>query len=250
LSIFERNFSVQFGTHHLSGDVLSLSETDPARLVILHGAGLGTRDRFRPFRTCLAQHGISSLAFDFIGHGETGGDLSESSLQRRTEQACAVIESVGVTRPFSLLGSSMGGYNAVKLLEIYPIENLILFVPAMYGTAAYAVPFGEAFTRVIRQPNSWAESDAWRILGAFRGRLLLVMAGLDDVIPEDVVRRIYASAVNASLRTSYAVARSPHLLIHYLSQEPREFEHVIGLVREHLDEKSLTRSPAGVSGNS
>lgn len=221
--------------HHLKGDVLSHAETDPAQLVILHGAGLGTRDRFRPFRTCLAQQGISSLVFDFIGHGETGGCLSESSLQRRTEQACAVIETMGITCPFSLLGSSMGGYIAVKLLEIYSIENLILFVPAMYHPAAYAVPFGEAFTQVIRQPNSWVASDAWRILETFRGRLLLVVAGQDDVIPQDVIRRIYASASNASTRTRYIVPHSPHLLIHYLSQERQEFEHVIGLVRKHLD---------------
>jgi N-formylmaleamate deformylase len=44
LDLFERKFSVQFGAHHLKGDVLSLAETDPARLVILHGAGLGTRN--------------------------------------------------------------------------------------------------------------------------------------------------------------------------------------------------------------
>jgi uncharacterized protein len=238
LDLFERKFSVQYDTHHLKGDVLSLAETDPARLVILHGAGLGTRDRFRPFRTRLAQQGVNSLAFDFIGHGETGGPLSDSSLQRRTGQACAVIEMTGTTRPFSVLGSSMGAYTAVKLLEIYPIENLILFVPAMYDAAAYAVPFGEEFTRVIRRPSSWVDSDAWRILETFRGRLLLVVAEQDDVIPADVIRPIDASASHASARTIYIVPRSPHLLIHHLSQQPQEFEHVIGLVQEQLAARS------------
>jgi uncharacterized protein len=238
LDLFERKFSAQYDAHHLKGDVLSLAETDPARLVILHGAGLGTRDRFRPFRTRLAQAGVSSLAFDFIGHGETGGQLSESSLQRRTEQACAVIETVTVTHPFSVLGSSMGAYTAVKLLEIYPVENLILFVPAMYDAAAYSVPFGAEFTHVIRRPHSWVDSDAWRILGSFRGRLLLIVAEQDDVIPADVIRRIDASAGNASARMAYTVPHSPHLLIHHLSQEPQEFEHVIGLVREQLGEKN------------
>jgi pimeloyl-ACP methyl ester carboxylesterase len=238
VNVLEREFSVQFGTHRLKGDVLSLSETDPARLVILHGAGLGTRDRFRYFRTCLAQHAISSLAFDFVGHGETGGDLSESSLQSRTEQACAVIDAVGVTRPFSLLGSSMGAYNAVKLLEVYPVENIILFVPGMYHAAAYSVPFGEEFSQIIRKPNSWVDSDAWSILETFRGRLLLIVAGQDDVIPEDVIRRIYASATSVSARAIYVVPHSPHLLIHHLSQERHEFEYVIGLVRNHLDGKS------------
>ena len=238
MNIFERKFSIPFGKHQLIGDVLSLAETDPGRLVILHGAGLGTRDRFRSLRTCLAQQGISSLAFDFIGYGETGGLLSESSLQSRTAQARAVIEAVGLPRPFSVLGSSMGGYTAVKLLELYPIANLILFVPAMYHTAAYAMPFGESFTRIIRQPQSWVESDAWRILETFRGRLLLITAEQDDVIPEDVTRRIYASAVQATTRTSYVVPHCPHLLIHHLSQERRKFEHVVGLIQNHLAEKT------------
>jgi uncharacterized protein len=237
LSILEKKFTVPFGAHHLQGDVLSASGADLARLVILHGAGLGTRERFRPLRACLAEQAISSLAFDFVGHGETGGGLGESSLQSRTEQACAVIEAVGATRPFSVLGSSMGAYNAVKLLELYPIENLILFVPAIYHTAAYSVPFGDAFRRVIREPNSWAGSDAWSILEKFRGRLLLVVAGQDAVIPEDVVQRIYASALNASAHVRYVVPHSPHLLIHYLSHERQEFDHVTGLVQELFEDR-------------
>jgi uncharacterized protein len=235
LSSFERKITVPFGAHRLQGEILFPSGTERARLVLLHGAGLGTRERFGPFRRGLAEQGITSLAFDFIGHGETGGHLSESSLQSRTEQACAVIEAAGVRCPFSVLGSSMGGYNAVKLLEIYPIENLILFVPAMYHPAAYAIPFGEAFSRIIREPQSWKGSDAWRILETFRGRLLLVSAGLDDVIPEGVLQRIYVSATNASARTRYVVPNSPHLLIHYLSQEPQEFDHVTGLVCHLFD---------------
>ena len=210
----------------------------PARLVILHGAGLGTRERFKPLRACLAQRSINSLAFDFIGHGETGGSLSESSLKSRVEQACAVIETIGVTQPFTLLGSSMGAYTAVKLLEIYPIETLILFVPGIYNTAAYPIPFGEEFSKVIRQPASWVDSDAWSILSKFRGHLLLVTAGQDDVIPEDVIQRIYASATQASTRARYIVRDSPHLMIHHLSKDRQEFEKVSGLILEQFEKNS------------
>jgi hypothetical protein len=55
----------------------------------------------------------------FAGHilvGDTGGDLKSSSLKSRTEQACAVIGAAGLTRPFSVLAASMGGYTAVTLL--------------------------------------------------------------------------------------------------------------------------------------
>jgi pimeloyl-ACP methyl ester carboxylesterase len=233
LSIRERKFSVRFSHHLIQGDIIN-SGKDSVRLVLLHGAGLGTRDRYRYFRTCLTQRSIGSLAFDFIGFGETGGEISESSLQSRTEQACAVIDAMNVGTPLSLLGSSMGAYTAIKLSEIYPIESIILFVPAMYDVAAYAVPFGEEFTRIIRKPNSWAASDAWSIIRTFTGRLLLVIAGQDDVIPKDVVRRIYEAATNASKRELYVVPHSPHLLLHYLSQNHQECENVIELVQHHL----------------
>jgi hypothetical protein len=52
----------------------------------------------------------------FDGHilvGDTGGDLKSSSLKSQTEQACAVIGAAGLTRPFSVLAASMGGYTAV-----------------------------------------------------------------------------------------------------------------------------------------
>ncbi len=195
---------------------------------------MGTRERYRDFRARLAQGAIGSLAFDFVGWGETGGDVGESSLQSRTEQACAVIEAVDLKPPLCLFGASMGGYTTVKLLERYPVESVILFVPAIYDSAAYPVPFGEEFSKIIRKPESWAASDAWEILQRFRGRLLVVAAGQDTVIPQDVIQRIHAAAANAAEREIYTVEQSPHLLIHYLSQNERECERVVELARHYL----------------
>jgi pimeloyl-ACP methyl ester carboxylesterase len=234
MDVHEKEFSVKFDHHLVRGDVLRAG-SDAVQLVLLHGAGLGTRDRYRHFRTCLAQRSIGSLAFDFVGFGETGGDIGESSLKGRTEQACAVIDAREIRPPFCLLGASMGAYTAVKLSEIHAVDSIILFVPAMYDAAAYAVPFGKAFTRVIRKPNSWVASDAWRILASFRGRLLLVVAGRDDVIPDDVIRRIYDSAVNASAREICVLPQSPHLLVHYLSQNRQECERVLDLVQRYVE---------------
>jgi pimeloyl-ACP methyl ester carboxylesterase len=234
LSIREQPFTVKFGRHQIKGDMLH-AEDDAVRLVLLHGAGLGTRDRYRSFRASLAQRSIGSLAFDFIGFGETGGDIGDSSLKSRTEQAFAVMDAMKMEGPFFLLGSSMGAYTAVKLLEIYAVEGIIFFVPAVYDIAAYAVPFGEEFSNIIRKNKSWMASDAWNILQAYRGRMLLVAAGKDDVIPGDVIRRIYQASINASSREQYTVQQSPHLLIHYLSRDQIEYEHVLGLVQHHCE---------------
>lgn len=237
MSIREQPFNVKFGSHQIKGDMLH-AEEDAVRLVLLHGAGLGTRDRYRSLRTSLAQRSIGSLAFDFVGFGETGGDIGDSSLKSRTEQACAVMDAMKITGPLFLLGSSMGAYTAIKLLEIYPVEGIIFFVPAVYDIAAYAVPFGEKFSAIIRKDKSWAASDAWAILRSYRGRMLLIAAGKDDVIPGDVIRRIYQASIKASSREQYTVPQSPHLLIHYLSRDPFEYEHVLDLIQHHCEKKN------------
>ena len=109
-----RGFRIPFDGHILVGDIMA-GEAPPS-LLVLHGAGHSCRERFRELREHFWPHGIGSAAFDCIGHGDTGGDLKSSSLKSRTEQACAVIGAAGLTRPFSVLAASMGGYTAVTLL--------------------------------------------------------------------------------------------------------------------------------------
>ena len=183
---------VDFEGHTLIGDVLS--DGSPPRLLVLHGAGDSCRQRFQLLREELFAAGISSAAFDFVGHGDTGGDLKSSSLRSRCRQARRVAEALNLKQPLALMGASMSAYTAVKLLEHYRIKDLILVVPAMYAARAESIPFNRGFTEIIRQPQSWIDSDAWPLLAAYRGRLLIVAAEHDGVIPRDVIDRIYDSA--------------------------------------------------------
>ena len=108
------DFRVDFGDRTLAGDVIS--KNSRPEVLILHGAGNAKRRDFRLFREQLLIHGISSAAFDFVGHGDTGGELESSSLLSRTRQACSVVDSLNLQQPFSVIGASMGAYTAVKLL--------------------------------------------------------------------------------------------------------------------------------------
>jgi len=104
----------------------------------------------------------------------------------------------------------MGAYTAVKLLEYYQIKNMIFIVPAMYDSKAYNVPFNKGFTEIIRQPQSWRNSDAWQILVKYKGRLFTIAAERDEVIPLGVVNRIYDSAVNAKERKLFVAPQTSH----------------------------------------
>jgi pimeloyl-ACP methyl ester carboxylesterase len=219
-------FEVGFETHTLVGDIMS--HGSPPRLLVLHGAGDSNRGCFQLLREELFARGISSAAFDFVGHGDTGGDLISSSLASRTRQACRVVDSLDLPQPFALIGVSMSGYTSIRLLEHYQIKSLILLVPAMYTSQAYSLPFNRGFTEAIRQPQSWVGSDAWRILADYTGRLLIVAGEKDQVIPRDVITRIYDSAVNAVERELHLASNASHFVFTDLrADNPAEFDRVL-----------------------
>jgi len=211
------------------GDVLG--DGGAVDLLVLHGAGQSCRARFREIREALWGAGITSAAFDCIGHGDTGGVLRQSSLRSRTEQACRVLDSLPRAPGFSILGASMGGYTAVKLTERYPVASLLLIGPAMYAAEAYAVPFDGGFTQILRRPGSWEGSDAWGILSRFRGRLLVVAGERDAVIPPGVIRSIYEAAAHVRERLLYVAPDTSHFILTDLrAKDPARLAEVTALM--------------------
>ena len=125
----------------------------------------------------------------------------------------------------------MGAYTAIKLLECYQIVNLVLIVPAMYDSKAYQVAFNKGFTEIIRRPQSWDHSDAWQILSEYKGRLLIIAAENDEVIPLGVIKRIYDSAVKAEKRTLFTAPQASHAVLTDLrSNNPEGFCRVFGQI--------------------
>ena len=228
-----RKFQTPFKDCLLAGDIVSRNGSPQA--LVLHGAGRADRAGFRLIREKLFAKGVSTCAFDFIGHGETGGELLGSCLQERTHQVLAVLRHQPLEHPMAVIAASMGAYTAVKLLEHVNIQTLVWLVPAMYTRRAYAVPFGPQFSQVIRQPQSWVDSDAWDILNRFTGRLLVVAGENDAVIPADVIQRIYDSAENVAKRVLYVAPAASHFaLTDLLQRDPEEFERVLQMIADMI----------------
>lgn len=206
-----------------------------SQLLFLHGAGQSNQNLFMPLREDLYQLGFSSLAFDFIGHGETGGLLETSSLEQRFNQACSVIENFSMSQPLSIIAASMSGYIALKLLKKYRIKNIILFVPAVYDTKAYSVPFNQGFTEIIREPESWLNSDAWDIIQNFNGNLLLLAAQYDQVVPFSIIQKLYTSAVHAKKSEIFIVKDCPHQILRYLSENASKRDEVVKKILNILE---------------
>lgn len=219
-----RSFELPFAKHVLQGDSYQMG----CQTIVLHGAGKSSRTRFTRLRLALDARGIPTVSFDFIGHGDTGGNLLGSSLHERTEQASAVIRHA-CREPLTLIAASMSAHTAIKLTEKFTVDNLILLVPAVYTAHAYGLSFGPDFSAAIRVPDSWRDSDAFSILSLFKGSLLVVAAESDDVIPVDVVHKIHASATKAKTRHLHVVPGSGHLS---LFPRERDFLFVMDMITE------------------
>ena len=204
------DFEVRFGAHTLVGDELGADL--PRRVLMLHGAGEAHRGKMLPLRRELEERGFGSVAFDFVGHGETGGELSRSSLAERTAQARVVIRERGLDRePLAVIAASMGAHTAVMLTERVEVDRLVLVVPAMYATEAYGVRFDAGFTEIIRRPGSWETAYGWEVLGRFAGKLLVIAAERDAVIPGGVIDRYHEGATSAASRVLHTIPGVGHM---------------------------------------
>jgi pimeloyl-ACP methyl ester carboxylesterase len=83
-----------------------------------------------------AEQGLTATRFDYSGHGVSGGDFRKGTISRWTEEALAVITSMGVKKVV-LTGSSMGGWIALRVIQEarrhnlpFAVEGLVLIAPA------------------------------------------------------------------------------------------------------------------------
>ena len=204
-------FTAAYRDHALKGDLCPGRR--PNEILCIHGAGKSDRTRYAELRSALQERGFGSVSFDCVGHGETGGLIEQSSLVGRTGQAEAVLRARALGNSLTVIGASMGAYNAIKLTRERRIDSLILIVPAVYTPDAYQVPFGPGFSAIIRQNRSWEKTDAWEHMGDFTGSLLVIAAENDDVIPFEIPQRLIASASSACWKKLRVVKGAGHAVL-------------------------------------
>jgi len=188
-------FEVKIGKNTIRGD--HFVGTSLNNCVYLHGAGKSSREYLALPRKQLQIRGIGSTSFDYIGHGESDGAVSDSSLALRSFQLDAVLESRRLLEPLTVLGASMGAYDAIKVTQRKLVNTLVLIIPAVYTPSAYEANFGPSFSRIIRKANSWNDSDAWKIISNYSGNLIVIAAENDAVIPREIPERLVGAAKKA-----------------------------------------------------
>lgn len=211
-------------THAHDGELLSgvyggaACAPGTAGVVLLHGAGNGSKERLLPLLSEFVSRGCRGLAFDFSGHGESTGALRELSLRRRFEQTVAVIGArVPADGPLIVVGFSMSGQTVADVVAHYGkrVAAVGLCAPAVYAREAWDVPFGEGngrFSEIIRRPDGWREAPALEVLRAYEGRAVLAVPGTDAVIPPAVTQAVQDALAERSRFTRFEVPDAEHRL--------------------------------------
>lgn len=227
------SFTVNFKEFKLAAS--SLEQNGQQQILMIHG-GARNQSLFHDLRIKLQESSIGSLAFDCIGHGESEWQLSNSSLYDRTQQAISVIQHQNL-KINACIGVSMGAYNAIQLSKQLNLDALILIIPGVYTPSAYHVNFSEKFSEIIRTKNSWMDSDAWEILSDFKGKLLIVSAENDEVVPSAIPAKLYESAINTAWKHHMIVPNAIHnKFMEYLFNSKQEKERFLELLKHCLSD--------------
>jgi pimeloyl-ACP methyl ester carboxylesterase len=203
----------------------------------------------------LQERGYSLLGMNMSGHSKAGVlEPEQTTLGNNVREAEAFFDNLDSTRPKVVIGYSLGGTPALKLLEQHAdeIDKLILFYPGIYSKDAYDKNFGPEFRDVITQPFSYRNNDTIDLLRSFKGDLLLVKGqydGLDPIeygkpaggsagevevagtsyyspIPKEVIDMIY-QAMPADRRQLIEVPDCGHSVVLWMRDHPTEANRLL-----------------------
>lgn len=220
------DFEVSYQSEVLIGQHW-VSEQARKTVLIMHGAGNSSSRGFHSLQRHLCDHHIDSISFDFLGHGRTGGCVQESSLERRTEQALKVVQKFKLERNLNVIGFSMGAHNALKIAAQISVARIGLAIPAVYSERAEGVAFGPFFSSCIRRYRSWEDSQCFSIIEKFKGKLLVISAEADLVIPAEIPCKLIEKARNCIDAEHHCVRGSGHDLGAHFGEYPESRKLVL-----------------------
>lgn len=230
-----QKFTLPVGQELIAGVKISRDKTDKRvpQVVYIHGGGVNSaKERVYDIAAPLLEH-ATITSFDCSGHGESTGELKKGSLKKRTVEALEVIQKYA-KEPLVLVGASMGGYIALRLLDCIRIDTLILMCPALYDGQAFEMRFDEGFTTIIRAHESWKNTDILDCLRAFTGKLLVIIGDRDEVIPSGVIDLIMNNAVNVRRKELYRIPDCPHNINTWLKEYPDELSKMQAKIGEFI----------------
>lgn len=229
-----KKFKVRVGNENIEVMTIINKEQAKPNFVFLHGAGQSNKERVQSFSPFLIDKDLSLLSLDFSGHGASSGTLEQSSLQKRAIEAKTIINQYADLENLTVCGSSMGAYVTLKMLEYFPVKNLILICSAIYDKDAYTLQFNEGFSETIRKPDSWRNSDVLENLQKFRGNVLIIIGEQDEVIPNGVLDLLSINSTASKKMEIMKIPKCSHLILKFLQEHQDIAKQVAHKIKEYM----------------
>jgi esterase/lipase len=180
------------------------NEELPGRAALFIHGYRSTSGSYLQYGKALAAQGVTSMAFDLGGHGESDGrlfDLSVEDNERDVQAAYDTLAAQVHVQPdrIGVAGTSYGAYLGARLLRRRPIKSLLLRVPAIYRDEMSQVPRRYFSTDDEMELPPFEDNQVLASVAAFAGKTVLVVSEHDKVINPEVTAG-YAAALRDGTR--------------------------------------------------
>jgi hypothetical protein len=210
--------------------IYAASHKEPS-VISFHGFGqTASRTRIRYMLDYLAQHGLSSACFDFSGNGDST-NVESATLNLRTKQALAAANELGRKEgSLALIGTSMGGFIAALLAPQLKPRSVVLISPAIYADEAMEIKLDQNFPTAARASGDYMNSSALRALSTFEGKLLIIAAERDTVLPKGTIDLYAGCARSAKSAKVITLDTAEHKVNLWLQEQEEERSRVLSEV--------------------
>lgn len=162
------------------------------RVIIFHGNGGQAVDRdhyVRGFQGPRAGGSWEVYILEYPGYGSRPGNPSEAALLNAAREAVEYLLRESSEKPLYVVGTSLGSGVASRIASEYPdqIPALLLITPFTNIEDVGAATFPRFLVRAILKDRY----DNEKALSQYTGRLGVLLAGDDRVVPTEIGRRLY-----------------------------------------------------------
>jgi pimeloyl-ACP methyl ester carboxylesterase len=227
MSGHERKIEIAVDSRRIDGTLVTPGFLVPGVLFV-HGWG-GSQQQYLARAHAVAALGSVCLTFDLGGHAGTQPLRETVSRESNLRDVIAAYDALAahplVDRSvIAVAGSSYGGYLATILTTLRPVAWLALRVPALYVDSGWELPklqlHKEQDLRAYRRSFVAAQTNrALRACADFKGDVLIVESGHDDIVPPAVIKSYREACVQTRSLTYRCMAEADHGLCDEASQQ-------------------------------
>ncbi|OGH10709.1 MAG: hypothetical protein A3B38_04475 [Candidatus Levybacteria bacterium RIFCSPLOWO2_01_FULL_36_13] len=179
-------------------------------VIFFHGSG-GIGVVHLETAKMLAEEGILALHFNYRGAGPSEGKFEDQTVEMGIEDS---IEAVGFfltvleldKNRLGFVGGSFGGYIASMLANKFNVKSIVLEAPASFSSSSLNKQ------RDAVDHLGFEESESYKEIKKYRGKLMVQVCEFDDVLPEGMDDLYFDMAKNVAKKEKYVIKGAKHRL--------------------------------------